>query len=321
MPEPATPPNFGSRSKFLSPIPKMHVAPASTQNIYTRRRFPAIAWNSSLMSPHTSKSTWIALMSFLVILSLLHLVYPSRALAILAASATPNTYITQTQTVASQIIQRSHLILHQKTLLDTQHTPRNLYDYALWCNGGIVLSPLTSPHTYKSWVNRLLGGMGSVYTALEDDLQEAIAFRDVVHVTHIMVDHISVGLTNATESAPRKLLLWGMVDGKDNLVKYHFLRNSATGALHGLLTARTVLALSRGIPFIPLARFDYNIHATNHTQLFPILDSVAATGMDFGVVVLEILDNWGGELTCLYRKKAVRMAFTLFTTLPYTDTS
>ncbi|KAI6006110.1 hypothetical protein EDD15DRAFT_2127878, partial [Pisolithus albus] len=187
-------------------------------------------------------------------------------------------------------------------------------DYALWRNGGIVLSSLTSSHTYESWVSRLLGGTGSVYTALEDDLQEgscwrlpgrlgqiAIAFRDIVRVTHIMVDHIPVGLTNATESAPRKLLLWGMVDGKDNLVKYHSLRNSATGTLRELLTARTAPGLSRGMPFIPLVRFDYNIHATNHTQLFPILDSVAATGMDFGIVVLEILDNWGGELTCLYR--------------------
>ncbi|KAI6041184.1 hypothetical protein EDC04DRAFT_2566062, partial [Pisolithus marmoratus] len=130
--------------------------------------------------------------------------------------------------------------------------------------------------------------------------QIAIAFQDVVHVMHVMVDHIPVGLTNTTERAPRKLLLWGMVDGKDNLVKYHSLCNSATGALCGLLTAHTAPALSHSMPFIPLARFDYNIHATNHTQLFPILDSVAATGMDFGVVVLEILDNWGGELTCLY---------------------
>ncbi|KAI6008484.1 hypothetical protein EDC04DRAFT_2610980 [Pisolithus marmoratus] len=89
------------------------------------------------------------------------------------------------------------------------------------------------------------------------------------------------------------VLLWGMVDGEDNLAKYHSLCNSATGTLCELLTARTAPALSHGMPFIPLVSFDYNIHATNHTQVFPIFDSVAATGMDFGVVVLEILDNWG----------------------------
>ncbi|KAI5993678.1 hypothetical protein EDC04DRAFT_2910730 [Pisolithus marmoratus] len=214
MPEPATPPDFGSRST-LSPIPKMHVTPANAQSIYTRRRFPATVWNNGLTSPCTSKSMWIALMSFLVILSLLHFIYPSGAPAILAAAGTPNTYITQARTVALQIMQWSRLILHRKVPLDTQRTPRNLYDYALWRNGGIVLSSLTSPHAYESWVNRLLGGTGSVYTALEDDLQEAIALWDVIRVTHVMVDHIPAGLTNATESAPRKLLLWGMVDGKD----------------------------------------------------------------------------------------------------------
>ncbi|KAI6002502.1 hypothetical protein EDC04DRAFT_2583700 [Pisolithus marmoratus] len=210
-------------------------------------------------------------------------------------------------------MQWSHLILHWKVLLDTQCTPSNLYDYALWHNGGIVLSSLMSPHAYESWVNRLLGGMGSVYTALEDDLQEGACWRvpgqlgqiaitlwDVIHVTHVMVDHIPAGLTNATESAPHKLLLWGMVNGKDNLMKYHSLCNSVTITLRELLTAHMAPALSCGMPFIPLVHFDYNIHATNHTQLFPILDSVAATGMDFGIVVLEILDNWGGKLTCLY---------------------
>ncbi|KAI6098765.1 hypothetical protein EDD16DRAFT_1527123 [Pisolithus croceorrhizus] len=197
--------------------------------------------------------------------------------------------------------------------VNTQPIPRSSYDYALWSNGGVVLSSLTSPHRYDSWVNRLIGKIGSVQAVLEDDLQEgacwhlpnrlgqiAIAFQDVVHVTHVMVDHIPAELTNAIEIAPHKLLLWGMVDGEDNLAKYHSLRSGTTGPLRDLLTARMVPALSCGMPFVPLVSFDYNIHAANHTQLFPIPDSVVAAGMDFGVVVLEILDNWDGELMCLY---------------------
>ncbi|KAI5990281.1 hypothetical protein EDC04DRAFT_2588092 [Pisolithus marmoratus] len=199
--------------------------------------------------------------------------------------------------------------------VNTQPIPRSLYDYALWSNGGIVLSSLTSPHGCDSWVNRLMGKKGSAQAVLEDDLQEgacwhlpnrlgqiAIVFRDVVHVTHVMVDHILAELTNAIEIAPHKLLLWGMVDGTDNLAKYHSLQSSAMGPLCDLLTARMAPALSCSMPFVPLVSFDYNIHeSANHTQLFPVLDSVAAAGMDFGVVVLEILDNWDGELMCLYR--------------------
>ncbi|KAI6096381.1 hypothetical protein F5141DRAFT_1012220, partial [Pisolithus sp. B1] len=130
--------------------------------------------------------------------------------------------------------------------------------------------------------------------------QIAIAFQDVVHVTHVMVDHILAELTNAIEIAPCKLLLWGMVDGEDNLAKYHSLQSSTTSPLCDLLTACMAPALSRGMPFVPLVSFDYNIHVANHTQLFPILDSMVAAGMDFGVVVLEILDNWDSGLTCLY---------------------
>ncbi|KIK10446.1 hypothetical protein PISMIDRAFT_124395, partial [Pisolithus microcarpus 441] len=140
---------------------------------------------------------------------------------------------------------------------------------------------------------------GACWHLPEQHGQIAVAFRDVVCVTHVMVDHIQAGLTNTTENAPHKLLLWGMVNGEDNLVKYHFLRNSATGTLRELFIAHTVPAL--GMSFIPLLSFDYDIHATNHTQLFPIHDSVMAANMDFGVVVLVILGNWGGELTCLYR--------------------
>ncbi|KAI6098656.1 hypothetical protein EDD16DRAFT_1498286, partial [Pisolithus croceorrhizus] len=150
--------------------------------------------------------------------------------------------------------------------------------------------------------------------ALEDDMREgacwhlperrgqiAVAFRDVVCITHVMVDHIQAGLTDTAEIAPCKLLLWGMVDGEDNLAKYHFLHNSATGTLRELLTTHTAPALSCSMSFIPFLSFNYNIHATIHTQLFPILNSMAATNMDFGVIVLEILDNWGGKLMCLYR--------------------
>lgn len=296
----------------------VHVTPASTraspQIFNAQRRFPPPVGNNGLTSLRASQFKWIAFMSFLAVLSLLHFAHPSGPPALLPASASPNPYTAQTRIVASRIIQQSYRILHRKTPVNTQPIPHSSYDYALWSNGGVVLSSLTSPHGYDSWVNRLMGKIGSVQAVLEDDLREgacwrlpnrlgqiAIAFQDVVRVTHVMVDHIPAELTNAIEIAPRKLLLWGMVDGEDNLAKYHSLRSGATGPLRDLLTARMAPALSRGMPFVPLVSFDYNIHAANHTQLFPILDSVVAAGMDFGVVVLEILDNWDGEVTCLYR--------------------
>ena len=41
--------------------------------------------------------------------------------------------------------------------------------------------------------------------------------------------------------------------------------------------------------------------APNAVQTFPVDEDVHASGMDFGIVVLRVLSNWGQQFTCLYR--------------------
>ena len=184
-------------------------------------------------------------------------------------------------------------------------------------SGGEVIARLTtrSPTAYSSWVSRWFGvgshrtspsaalgdGVGSCWLLPGKVGQLGVRLPNILRITHVAVEHAGQQQGSAAELAPRKMVLWGLVDGKENLVKFKHLRNSATGMLRELLMSRTAPGINEHLPFVPLASFDYNIHSDNHIQTFPVFDSVANARMDFGVVVLEILDNWGGPSTCLYR--------------------
>jgi hypothetical protein len=184
-------------------------------------------------------------------------------------------------------------------------------------SSGEVIARLTTRSTtaYSSWVSRWFGvgshrtspsaalgdGAGSCWLIPGKVGQLGVRLPNILRITHVAVEHAVQQQVSAAELAPRKMVLWGLVDGKENLAKFKYLRNSATGMLRELFTSRTGPGINEHLPFVPLASFDYNIHSDNHIQTFPVFDSVANAGMDFGVVVLEILDNWGGRSTCLYR--------------------
>jgi len=113
-----------------------------------------------------------------------------------------------------------------------------------------------------------------------------------------VAQRILVHLTDSIGMAPRKIILWGMVEGDNNLEKYNALHQSATGILLELF--QSTPAVMDGIVLVPLSSFDYNIYTPHHIQSFSILPAVANAGMDFGVAVFTILENWGGLSTCVY---------------------
>lgn len=131
--------------------------------------------------------------------------------------------------------------------------------------------------------------------------QLGIRLSEVARLSHVTVDHVPEIPPTTIETAPRKMILWGVVDGEDNLAKYHSLRNKATGILSVLLATRPPPPIHHHLLFLPLVAFDYSIHVMDHDQTFPLLPPVVNSEMDFGVVVLEIVDNWGGSTTCLHR--------------------
>ncbi|KAH7919174.1 hypothetical protein BV22DRAFT_1023447, partial [Leucogyrophana mollusca] len=123
-----------------------------------------------------------------------------------------------------------------------------------------------------------------------------------VIISHITVDHVSRKYTPLTNLALRTIIIWGVVDAPENLEKLERRTANVSAKLTELIGDRSGPPITGHFQFTPLAIFDYDIHANSHIQTFPLLDDILGLKMDFGVVVVEIVDNWGSEAwTCLHR--------------------
>ncbi|KAI0762925.1 hypothetical protein C8Q74DRAFT_1191173 [Fomes fomentarius] len=178
-------------------------------------------------------------------------------------------------------------------------------DFALVADGAKVVNNLTSPSP--------LTGDNSPELALRDDLrigqcwlvdqrsfQLGVGLPVFVHPTHVTVEHIPLEIAADIRQSPRKMLLWGMVEGPLNRARYRNL--VANGVVLPAATyGRYGPHLSDDRLFVLLTSFEYNIHAPFHVQTFPIYDTILDLDFYFGVLVLEAVENWGAESTCLYR--------------------
>ena len=124
--------------------------------------------------------------------------------------------------------------------------------------------------------------------------QLGFMLSEMVMVTHVTIDHIAGDMTSDISTAPRRMILWGVIDGEDNLEK-------AEALVDGEDVKWVGPPITGGYKFIKLTSFSYDIHGAFHIQTFPVADTVISLGLDIGLLVLEVVDNWGGSTTCLYR--------------------
>ncbi|KAH7907600.1 hypothetical protein BJ138DRAFT_482150 [Hygrophoropsis aurantiaca] len=190
-------------------------------------------------------------------------------------------------------------------------------DFALGRSGAEVLLDLTTPpppvqRTSSSFKSKVVRNAPDV--ALNENLsagscwrfdgksgQLGISLIEPISVTHITIDHIAKELTSTIELAPRVLVVWGAVDEEKHAAKLQLAVQTATGTAAELFASKKRPPITNGLQFVPLAWVDYNILATSHVQTFAVFDYVEALDLEFGVVVFEILDNWGAASTCIYR--------------------
>ncbi|KAI0696213.1 hypothetical protein C8T65DRAFT_583626 [Cerioporus squamosus] len=193
-------------------------------------------------------------------------------------------------------------------------------DFALFQDGAAVIPKLTypppptrQPRASAPASAPALDGRGEPEAALDEDLhvgscwlisgtsgQLGVGLHAFVSPTHVTVDHTPLEIAADIGRAPRRMILWGLVEGEQNIALYRDLQ--ARGErLHAAAPGREAPARDGNQLFVTLASFDYNVFAPSHVQTFPISSVAVEEGLYFGVVVLEILDNWGGESTCLYR--------------------
>ncbi|PIL23154.1 hypothetical protein GSI_14463 [Ganoderma sinense ZZ0214-1] len=185
--------------------------------------------------------------------------------------------------------------------------PIGRYDYALSANGGKIFLPLTTPFDDNPSSPASL----SIDSILTDDarldgsfsspgaqFQVGISFATTIYPTHFTIDHAFSPDKIGSSNAPRHIVFWGVVEGVGN--KGRVSRVVGDLGLSDVFN-RTAPNLHQRENFLPLATAEYDVRGSCHVQTFAVHPGLVESNIDFGVVVLEVLDNWGGEVTQLYR--------------------
>ncbi|KAI1788735.1 hypothetical protein LXA43DRAFT_628810 [Ganoderma leucocontextum] len=174
-------------------------------------------------------------------------------------------------------------------------------DYALAADGGSIVSRMTSgpvslpgsPERHPALVlleHNLHGGR--CWAVQGDQAQVSIRTPERIRLRSITVDHVPREVAEDPNQAPRRMRLWGAVDGRENTEQYAQYLASTTPLF------RDGPVITQGWTFLHLLDFEYDLFGTDYVQTFPLDYPVRDLKMDFGVFVVEILDNWGSRYLC-----------------------
>ena len=234
----------------------------------------------------------------------------------------------------------SHLVDSAVTRVSTQDIISRA-DFALHSAGARPIPHLTSytlemrPTTFRGRVIGWMTGHGrevgrSPITALHQDIhsglcwpmsgdsgQLGVALASPALISDFTIDHVAREVAFDVRTAPQDMEVWGFVEGKENLAKvmsWKAERAAQRAEQQQHAEDQGVPfedapdediyppTLPRDEPFIRLASFTYDIDSPSNIQTFPIRQEIRELGVDFGIVVLVIKNNWGKkEYTCLYR--------------------
>ncbi|KAI0364520.1 hypothetical protein BV20DRAFT_1039373 [Pilatotrama ljubarskyi] len=185
-------------------------------------------------------------------------------------------------------------------------------DFALHADGGRVMEDLTFPLPIHTSKQPPVSPLQNPERALQDDIhigncwhipsrtgQLGIILPVHVYPTHVTIDHIPIEIAADIGRAPRNMLLWGVVDGELNRARY--LNFTSFEQLVPSAMGRRAPPVMGNNTYILLSSLEYDIYASSHIQTFQIDPRLIYSRMYFGIVVLEIVDNWGSTTTCLYR--------------------
>lgn len=127
-----------------------------------------------------------------------------------------------------------------------------------------------------------------------------ILLSEPTRIASIRLDSILPDLVSWTSAAktPRTLHLWGLVGDDVVLPPGARVRQAVQFSAKSVFRPKSHLKTSDKLAL--LLEVDYNSRAGSTSQTFSLPLTHWSAGLIFRVVVLEILDNWGGDTTCLY---------------------
>ncbi|KAI0373843.1 hypothetical protein BV20DRAFT_937317 [Pilatotrama ljubarskyi] len=181
-------------------------------------------------------------------------------------------------------------------------------DYAIAADGGMIIPELstfplpdsmssTLPISARIILRDNLDG-GRCWQSHSTRGQVGIALPHPIIPSRISVDHVPAEAADDILQAPRNIRLWGALDGDVNEERYgRFMAEYS----HSRTPSYLGPPLTAGYTFVALANLTYDIHSTSFVQTFALNEELLAYRIAFGVFVIEILDNWGSDYTCLYR--------------------
>lgn len=107
--------------------------------------------------------------------------------------------------------------------------------------------------------------------------------------------------------APRKVILWGLIEGPIDPSKENLYREYMDSEPVSKIVSQSSFILpsesDAGERLILLAAFEYKLSGTPGSQIQTkrTPHSLLSLQLDFQVVILEIISNWNAPSTCLYR--------------------
>ncbi len=277
----------------------------------------------------TVSATQLIVASFLLLIAIL--AYSPSFLSV-DISLLPSSYAEATQQVIAAIWNLKHDEPPMSSTSVSTHAPAALEsiareaalltrwgvlrpDYALQAHGGRILLDLTASRQDQARSRSTTPTVGPE-VVIDEDLtigrcwstapagQVGFSTPTLIYPQFVTIDHIPRQLSLDIGCAPRRMVLWGVLDGI-----FNFRRFQSLSARHLDLQApfnltprgRNAPSVTGDHAFVVLAAIEYDIGGDWPTQTFPIFDHILESRMDFGVFVLEVVDNWGSVDTCLYR--------------------
>ncbi|CAK5268481.1 unnamed protein product [Mycena citricolor] len=204
-------------------------------------------------------------------------------------------------------------------------------DFALYSSGAQVIPSLTSetyqlrPQSLRGKIVGTITGNGYLLglppvTALHYDIHDGhcwpihgssgkigVKLAAPVHIQDFTIDHVAAeNSINQRTSAPRDMEVWALVEGADNLAKLKEWRDERVARREMGENLEEEPVRPKDMPrypeYIRIATFRYDVHAASNIQTFSMDEEIRGLEMDFGIVVLRVMNNWGHEhFTCLYR--------------------
>lgn len=124
--------------------------------------------------------------------------------------------------------------------------------------------------------------------------QLGIQLWSPVHPTHVTIDHLPRAFPSSVDArqTPRSMVLWGVLDGSSRQDIYRSIATAERSATSSIVRVRP--HIHRDHQYALLASFVYDAASTASSQTFPIIESLQHSQLDFSLVVLEVIDGWGG---------------------------